>query len=157
FSGKVELGQGLRTAIARIGAEELDVSLARVRVQTADTASGPNELLTVGSGSMEESGAAMRQAAAEARHHLLELAAQYLGVVVEAREAHGGTISAPGRDRRATYWELFAGKKFGRPVTGDVTPKRPAEYRIVGKGADRIDLVGIVTGTTRFVQDMTLP
>jgi CO/xanthine dehydrogenase Mo-binding subunit len=157
FSGKAELGQGLRTAIARIGAEELDVSLARVRVQTADTASGPNELLTVGSGSMEESGAAMRQAAAEARRHLLELAAKHLGVAVEHLEVHDGIISAAGTDRRATYWELFAGRTFGRAVTGGVAPKRPAEYRIVGKAADRIDLVGIVTGTTRFVQDMTVP
>jgi len=157
FSGKAELGQGLRTAIARIGAEELDVSLARVRVQTADTASGPNELLTVGSGSMEESGSAMRQAAAEARHHLLELAAKHLGVSLERLEVDDGTISAPGTDRRTSYWELFAGKKFGRAVTGDVTPKRPAEYRIVGKAAERIDLVGIVTGATRYVQDMTVP
>ena len=117
FSGKAELGQGLRTAIARIGAEELDVSLARVRVQTADTASGPNELLTVGSGSMEESGSAMRQAAAEARHHLLELAAKHLGVSLERLEVDDGTISAPGTDRRTSYWELFAGKKFGRAVT----------------------------------------
>jgi CO/xanthine dehydrogenase Mo-binding subunit len=157
LTGKVELGQGLRTAIARIGAEELDVSLARVRVQTADTASGPNELLTVGSGSMEESGAAMRQAAAEARHHLLELAAKQLGVAVEHLEIHDGTISAPGTDLHTTYWELFAGRKFGRAVTGDVAPKRPAEYRIVGKAADRIDLAGIVTGATRYVQDMTVP
>ena len=58
FTGKVELGQGLRTAIARIGAEELDVSLERIRVATADTARGPNELLTVGSQSMEQSGTA---------------------------------------------------------------------------------------------------
>ena len=157
FSGKVELGQGLRTAIARIGAEELDVSLARVRVHTADTARGPNELLTVGSASMEESGAAMRQAAAEARRHLLDLAAVDLGVDVERLEVHDGTISARGTDRRTTYWELFAGKKFGRAVAGDVRPKRPAEYRIVGKDADRIDLVDIVTGATRYVQDMILP
>src|SRR5262249_59082443 len=67
FTGKVELGQGLRTAIARIGAEELDVSLERIRVATADTRCGPNEFFTAGSQSMEDSGAAMRQASAEAR------------------------------------------------------------------------------------------
>jgi len=157
FTGKVELGQGVRTAIARIGAEELDVSLARIRVQTADTAHGPNELLTVGSGSMEESGSAMRQAAAEARHHLLELAAQHLGVSSDALEVDDGTVSAPGLDRRTTYWELFGGKRFGRAVTGAVEPKQPVNYRIVGKAAQRIDLAAIVTGTARFVQDLTRP
>ena len=157
FTGKVELGQGVRTAIARIGAEELDVSLARIRVQTADTAHGPNELLTVGSGSMEESGRAMRQAAAEARRHLLELAAEHLGVGSDQLEVDDGTVSAPGLDRRTTYWELFGGKRFGRAVTGDVEPKQPADYRIVGKAAERIDLAAIVTGTARFVQDLTRP
>ena len=71
FTGKVELGQGIATALARIAADELDVSLARVRMHTADTAEGPNELYTVGSNSLEESGTALRLAAAEARAHLL--------------------------------------------------------------------------------------
>lgn len=62
FTGKAELGQDLRTAIARIGAEELDLSLERVRVETADTAQGPDELVTAGSLSMVESGTAIRQA-----------------------------------------------------------------------------------------------
>ncbi|HEY5390160.1 MAG TPA: molybdopterin cofactor-binding domain-containing protein, partial [Solirubrobacteraceae bacterium] len=62
-TGKAELGQGLKGAIARIGAEELDVSLERIRVETADTARGPNEGLTAGSRSMPDSGRAMRQAA----------------------------------------------------------------------------------------------
>src|SRR5204863_9116980 len=75
FTGKVELGQGIKTALARIAADELDVALARVLVHTADTAEGPNELLTVGSTSLEESGTALRLAAACARAHLLALAA----------------------------------------------------------------------------------
>ena len=157
FTGKVELGQGIKTAIARIGAEELDVSLARIRVQTADTAHGLNELLTVGSGSMEESGRAMRQAAAEARQHLLELAAKHLALPVNGLEIDDGTVSAPGSDRRTTYWEVFGGRRFDRAVTGDVQPKRPADYRIVGKVGERIDLTALVTGTARFVQDLTRP
>ena len=57
-TGKVEIGLGIKTAIAMIGAEELDVSIDRIRVRTADTASSPNELYTAGSTSIEESGEA---------------------------------------------------------------------------------------------------
>ncbi len=157
YTGKVELGQGLRTAIARIGAEELDVALDRVRVQTADTAHGLNELFTAGSGSMEESGAAMRVVAADARQHLLELAAQRLGVPADRLQVEDGTVGVPGADPHTTYWELLGGGRFARPVTGHAQPKRPAEYQIVGKPGPRRDLTALVTGTTCFVQDLTRP
>ena len=157
FTGKVELGQGLKAAIARIGAEELDVALDRVRVQTADTAHDLNELFTVGSGSMEESGAAMRQAAAEACRHLVELAAQRLAVAVDQLRVEDGTVWVVGSDQHTTYWELLGGQKFARTVTGDVPPKRPEEYQIVGKVGARSDLTALVTGTACFVQDLTRP
>jgi nicotinate dehydrogenase subunit B len=157
FTGKVELGQGVKAAIARLGAEELDVTLDRVRVQTADTAHGLDELFTAGSGSMEESGAAMRQAAAEARQHLLELAAQQLGVPAPQLQVADGTIGAPGTNHRITYWQLLGGQKFARQVTGRVQPKRPAAYQIVGRAGARFDLPALVTGTARFVQDFTRP
>ena len=157
FTGKVEVGQGLKAAIARIGAEELDVALDRVRVQTADTAHDLNELFTVGSGSMEESGAAMRQAAAEACRHLVELAAQRLAVAVDQLRVEDGTVWVVGSDQHTTYWELLGGQKFARTVTGDVPPKRPEEYQIVGKVGARSDLTALVTGTACFVQDLTRP
>ena len=157
FTGKVELGQGLKTAIARIGAEELDIALERVRVCTADTAHGLNELFTVGSQSMEESGASMRQAAAEARLHLLALAAERLGAPLDLLRVDDGTVSAPGSDRRTTYWELLGGRPFNRTVTGQAEPKNPGEHRIVGRPGRRIDLVGLVTGSTRYVQDLSRP
>src|SRR5262245_19453257 len=157
FTGKVELGQGLKAAIARIGAEELDVALERIRVSTADTAHGLNELFTVGSQSMEESGVAMRQAAAEARHHLLELAATRLDPSVDRLEIEDGSVVAHDTGRRTTYWELLGGRAFNRAATGAVDPKQPEAYHIVGKTGRRADLVGHVTGTTRYVQDLVRP
>jgi nicotinate dehydrogenase subunit B len=157
FTGKVELGQGLKTAIARIGAEELDVGLTRVRVATADTAHGLNELFTVGSQSMEESGAAMRQAAAEARRHLLELAAARLDAPLDRLDVSDGCVTVRGTDRRTTYWQLLGGRRFERAATGTVAPKRAEDYRIVGRAGRRIDLVGLVTGTARYVQDLVRP
>ncbi len=157
FTGKVELGQGIKTAIARIGAEELEVAVERVHVQTADTAHGLNELFTAGSQSIEDSGAAMRQAAAEARQHLLELAGQRLGVPVDRLHVEDGTVSALGTNRHTTYWNLLGGRKFARPVTGNVQPKPPEQYQLVGKSGSRADLAGLVTGSARFVQDLAPP
>lgn len=155
FSGKSEHGQGLRSTLARIGADELDLSLERVRVETADTAHGLDEGLTAGSTSTQESGAALRQAAAEARAHLLGLAAAELGVDAERLSVDDGTISGGGRT--TTYWQLLGGRRFGVRATGRAVPKAPGEHRIVGRDGRRIDLAGIVTGTTRYLQDLALP
>src|SRR5512138_3005868 len=76
FSGKVELGTGVRTALAQIVAEELDVPLERVRMVMGDTARTPNEGITAGSMTIQGSGTALRNAAAEARQTLLEMAAE---------------------------------------------------------------------------------
>jgi CO/xanthine dehydrogenase Mo-binding subunit len=157
FTGKVELGQGIRTALARIAADELDVALGRVRVHTADTAEGPNELLTVGSNSLEESGHALRLAAAQARAQLLALAAAALGAPADALEVDDGTVRAPGLSRTTTYFELFGGKRFACKVTGDARPKRPDEYRILGRPGERIGMADLVTGQTVFIQDLRLP
>src|SRR5437667_1382967 len=82
FTGKIELGQGIGTAIAQIAADELDVDLARVEVVSGDTARTPNEGQTAGSLSVTESGTAVRYACAEARDALLAAAALKLGVPV---------------------------------------------------------------------------
>jgi CO/xanthine dehydrogenase Mo-binding subunit len=155
-TGKAELGQGIKTAIARVGAEELDVSLARVRVETADTARGPNELMTVGSMSVEDSGTAMRQVAAEARQYLLELAAQRLGAPLEKLEVEDGTVRVRGSDRRTDYWELLGGRDFARRVTGEAVPKAAERHRLVGMPGPRIDLRAKLTGGA-FVSDLAPP
>src|SRR5262249_1639001 len=117
FTGKVELGQGLKTAIARIGAEELAVAPARIRVSPADTAHGLNELFTVGSQSMEESGAAMRQAAAEARRHLVELAAARLDSSLDRLDVADGCVTVRGPDPPPTYSPLPRGPPLPPPPT----------------------------------------
>jgi len=156
FTGKVELGQGLRTAIARIAAEELDVSLERVVVHTADTAEGPVELPTVGSLSVEHSGGAVRQAAAEARRLLLEAAATRVGAPVAELEVREGRVCVRGDVRGVDYAELQGGRPFAHEIDGETLPKSPAEYRIVGKPGPRIDLEGKLRGGA-FLHDMRLP
>lgn len=158
FTGKVELGQGIITALARIAAEELDVAFERIRVETADTDHGLDELYTASSASMMESGTALRQAAAEARAHLVELAAADLGTPAAGLVVEDGSVHGPTGGPAVSYWELFGGSRFERAATGQVEPKPPSQHRIVGhRDAPRSDMLGIVTGATRYVQDLTRP
>jgi len=153
-TGKVELGQGIRTAVALIAAEELDVSPARMRVQGADSARPPVEFMTVGSMSIEQSGAAVRQAAAEARRLLLARAAEQLGVEVAALSVDDGVVRAGNGQGSVSYWTLMAGARFEHVLTTLAVPKSPEAYRVVGLPAQRIDLPAIAFGTHRFVQDL---
>src|SRR3954462_8753274 len=95
FTGKVELGQGIVTALAQIAAEELDLPLARVSMIQGDTGRTPNEGVTSGSQSIENSGTALRLAAAEVRAILLALAASKLEVTADGIRVADGVISAP--------------------------------------------------------------
>lgn len=156
FSGKAELGQGIKTALAQIAAEELDVSVDRIQVQTADTGQTPDEGGTTGSMSVEISGGSIRLASATARHHLLSLAFEQLESETPAQEliVEDGTITDPETGRITTYWELMAGQKFGVPVTGAIKPKDPDMYSIVGQASKRVDLLNKVTGQPAYVHDM---
>ncbi len=158
FSGKAEIGQGLRTALAQIAAEELDVALGRVRVVMADTELTPDEGTTAGSMSLQMSGNAIRQAAAEARHLLLSLAHEELEAEsVERLEINDGTISDPATGRHTDYWSLFGGKRFGQQVTGEIAPKPFRAHKLVGLGAIRVDLPAKASGTPSYVHDLALP
>src|SRR5271169_6805524 len=103
--GKVEIGQGIVTALAQIAADELDVDLGRVQMVRASTAASPNEGVTSGSLSIQQSGRAIRQACAEIRQLFLGAAADRLGVETSALEVSDGTISGPG-NVQTSYWEL---------------------------------------------------
>lgn len=159
FSGKAEIGQGMRTALAQLAAEELDVTIARVRVIMADTELAPDEGVTSGSMSLEMSGNAIRQAAAEARHFLLTLAHEELEAAggVDSLTVADGTISDPITGQQTNYWTLFGGQAFGRQVTGMVQPKAIAEHKLVGQHTSRVDLPAKATGTPSFVHDLELP
>lgn len=159
FSGKVEIGQGIGTAVAQIAAEELDVTLERIQVVAGDTERTPDEGVTAGSMSVQTSGQALRIAAAEAHHHLLSLAFEELEARTpgSALEVNDGTITDPATGRQTTYWRLLGGKRFSRQITGLGRPKAPDAYQIVGRPAARLDLRSKITGAASFVQDLALP
>ena len=158
FTGKAELGQGILTALLQIAADELDVDPDRVRMISADTARSPNETYTFGSQSVEQGGAALRAAAAQARAVLVGVACRRFNVpAADLRVENGVVLTADGR--RMTYTEIVRDERelLAREVTADVTPKRPSEYKLVGKSVPRIDFPAKFTGGAAFVQDMRLP
>jgi CO/xanthine dehydrogenase Mo-binding subunit len=154
--GKVEIGQGILTALVQIVAEELDVRVERIRIAAADTSYSPDEGMTSGSRSIQESGSALRQAAAEARDLLLQRAARHLGVSLEQLAVEDGRITARGGGS-TTYWEIVTEDLLAREATGEATPKSPSLHRVVGAKLPRLDIPGKVTGAPAFVQDLELP
>jgi CO/xanthine dehydrogenase Mo-binding subunit len=152
-SGKVELGQGVLTALAQVAAEELDIDIARVRMTPATTGTSPDEGYTAGSLSVQHSGAALRMVCAEARAVYLVAAADKLAVSAGDLTVSDGAILAP--DGRSTsYWELADDTLLDRPATGEHEPKPVSAYRVVGTNVPRLDLPAKLTGQPRFVHDL---
>src|SRR3981189_1118209 len=120
--GKVEIGQGIVTALAQIAADELDVDISRVQMVRASTAASPNEGVTSGSLSVQQSGRALRHACAEVRQIFLQLASERLGVGIAALDVDDGAISGPG-NVTTSYWELADEVSLDRDATPDVKPK----------------------------------
>ncbi len=159
FTGKVEIGQGIKTAVTQIAADELDVDPMRIRVLPVDTDHSPDEGITAGSMSLQMTGSAIRQAAAEVREILLQLAHEELEAkaVPDMLAVNDGTITDPESGRSISYWTLFGGRRFGRTATGTARPKPAEKRRVVGQSLQRLDLVAKVTGIPSFVHDLELP
>ncbi|MFP2908359.1 molybdopterin cofactor-binding domain-containing protein [Pyxidicoccus sp. 3LFB2] len=151
-TGKVELGQGILTALGQLCADELDVDFSRLAFISGDTERSPNEGTTAGSMSMSQAGTAVRYAAAEVRALLLAMAGGQWGVKAERLKVRDGTITAPG-GRSVTYWSLMGGKSMSREATGTVAPKPLSERRYAGRPIPRVDLPAKISGEPAFVQD----
>jgi nicotinate dehydrogenase subunit B len=156
FTGKVELGQGILTALAQIVADELDVAPRRVRMISGDTSRTPNEGVTSGSLSIEQSGTALRFACAEARSILLDAAASRLGASAAELRVEDGAVVAPG-GKRASYWELTNDASLKREATAKAKPKPSSAHAVIGKSMPRRDIPAKVTGGPAYVQDLRLP
>ncbi len=156
--GKVELGQGILTALAQIAAEELDVAFEHVRMVAAGTPESPDEGVTSGSLSIQDSGSALRLACAEARALLLESAARKLGVPTTELAVNDGQISH--RSGAAiSYWAIAEAEEgiLEREATGGAAPKSPHRYRVVGTNVPRLDIPRKAAARAGFIQDLEWP
>ena len=156
FTGKAELGQGIKSALIQVAAEELVVEPSRIRLVTADTERTANEGYTAGSHSMQDSGTAIRHAAAQVRAILLAVAAERSGLPAAQLMFENGVIRGP-TGQRMTYAELAAGQSLhveAQPQSVLIDPRR---HRVVGKPMARVDIPAKVSGGAAYVQDLRLP
>jgi nicotinate dehydrogenase subunit B len=170
FTGKTDLGQGNRTSLSQIVAEELDVAFDRVRMVMGDTASCVDQGPTVGSLTINLAGPQLRQAAADGRQALLALAARELEVPATKLAVEDGVVSVSGdSSRRISYGDLVGGRLLGVAVPvkgkergfglalGGAKQKAASEYRVVGRSVPRVDIPGKVTGGHFYIQDVRVP
>lgn len=157
FNGHVDLGTGIRTALAQIVAEELDIPFEHVRMVLGTTTAAPDQGATIASETIQVTAIPLRQAAATARHHLLLQAAARQGISPEALTIEDGVI----RPEPPGNWSLSLGDLVSghtRIALDPTTPVKPVEnYRIVGKSQPRTDIAAKVTGAWTYVHDVRVP
>jgi nicotinate dehydrogenase subunit B len=155
FTGKAELGQGIKTALIQCTAEELDLDPAAITLITADTERTPNEGYTAGSHSMQDSGTAILNAAAQVRGILLELAAARLNAPADQLKTKDTRVIAPDGNS-VGYGDLVTGQELHRMAQPTSPLKDPKEFKVIGTPMPRVDIPAKVTGGRAYVQDLRL-
>jgi CO/xanthine dehydrogenase Mo-binding subunit len=154
--GKVEYGQGALTGLAQIAAEELDVAPYRLTLVNPQTDRSPDEGLTVGSMSIETSGAALRAACAETRALFVRAAANRLACAADEIDIRDGVFLCSGASTGLDYWGLAADVDLAVAPSGEARWKTPDRHRLVGRALDRLDLPPKLFGAA-YLHDLDLP
>lgn len=160
YAGKVEIGQGLTTALTQLVAEELSVPLARVRLVLGDTAITPDQGNTSGAQSHPENfrHAGLAQAGATAREALVQMASTRLGIPVgELTVADGVVRARTDATRRVSYGELIGGTRFELPLNPNAKRKPHSDWTILGTPVPRVDMPGLVTAQMEYVHNVRVP
>ena len=152
-TGRVELGQGVLTAMRQIAAEELDIDPAALELLSADTAGAPNEGFTAGSMSVRYGGEALGMACADVRASLLRVASEAWGTDPARLTVENGVIHGAG-GRRMTYGEAAGHISLTRPVDTTVRRKAPARGKLIGTSLPRTDIPAKVFGQQVFIHDL---
>ncbi len=157
FSGKVDLGQGLRIALRQIVAEELGIPVDRINMIEGDTALTPDQGRTSGSAGVQVGGMQIRQAAATARKALIDMAAPRLNAAPVDLVAVEGEVRPKAGGPGIAFAALVAGRQFDLALDPQAPTRDPGSYTIVGKPLPRPDVPAKVTGSRIYVHDFTLP
>ncbi len=156
YSGKVDLGTGVRTALTQIAAEELSVPLEKVSIIQGDTALTPDQGITWASVTIQVGGMQIRRACATAREALLAKGAEKLGARRSDVYAKDGRVLVLGSEKGVSYGQLVGGKNFQMKVDAKAPLKLPSAYTIVGQPVKRFEIPDIVTGRFTYMQDFKL-
>jgi len=156
YTGRAEFGQGMKTAMIQLAAEELSLDPHTVKIVACDTALTPNEGYTSGSRGMADGGATVRAAAAQMREVLVNAAAAKLGADASQLKLEHGKVVAPG-GKSIGFGELAAGDVIHVKLDKKAKLKDPKTYNVVGKEFARVDIPAKVTGGAAYVQDLRLP
>lgn len=158
FNGHVDLGTGIRTALAQMVAEELDVPLDRVTMVLGHTGGTPNQGATIASDTIQVSATPLRRAAAQARHHLVALAAQALDVAPEDLTVTEGVVHPKaGGNAGLTYATLLSGRTERLMLSDAVALKPVSEHRVIGQRVPRVDIPAKALGQFTYVHDVRVP
>src|SRR5438876_6024701 len=158
YTGKCDFGQGIFTVQTQLVAEELCVSVDKVKLIQCDTSVTPDQGTTSGSQSTPTNfnNRNLAQAAATARDALLGMAAQKLGVPADQLTVKDGLVSAK-NGRQISYGELIGGKHFDVPVSTTTKRRSPSEWTVLGKPVPSMDRVALMTGAFEFVHNVHVP
>lgn len=154
--GKSEMGQGVRTSLPMILAEELDADWSSIRLEQASPSTEFNRLGTGGSFSVASLWDPLRKAGATARHLLISAAAARLSVDRASLRTERGFVIHDASKQRLSYGELTAAAA-ALPIPADVPLKQMSDFRIIGKATKRTDGCDIVSGKARYGIDVRVP
>jgi nicotinate dehydrogenase subunit B len=157
YTSKVDVGTGMRVAIAQMAAEELSIPITRITVVDGDTGRCPNTGGTGGSTGLTRGGTAVRQAAATARQALLRLAAEQLKAPIDALTITLGDVRRRSHVRGIGIGQLVGGRQLSVPVDASAPLAAPAEYTVIGTSPPRPDVPAKCTGRHTYIQDVTVP
>lgn len=157
FTGKVEIGQNIRTSLAQAVAEELRVPLATIHMTMGDTAHVPFDMGTFGSRSTPTMGLQLRRAAATAKDVLIDLAAKQWGVPRDGLMAEDARVRDSRSGRTATYAELAKGQQFAETIPEEDPLIAPANWTVAGKSIAKVEGRDFVSGQHRYTSDISLP
>lgn len=156
-TGKVEIGQNIKTALVQIVAEELNISIDKIEIISGDTEITPDEMYTAGSFSIEHSGTAIKKAAAFAMNIILDEAAKYFKVNKKSLEIHNGYVYKVGfPDIKKTYIEILGNcpRIYHLNIDKRIKTKNSNNFTIVGKNIHKLDGEKIVNGKEYFIHDI---
>jgi len=157
YTGKVEVGQNIRTSLSQLVAEELNIAMSSVKMIMADTDLVPFDFGTFGSLSIPQMGTELRKAAATARQALTEMAAKRWSVNAASLQAKAGMILDPQSGKKISYVELTKGAQILLPIAKEVDFIKAEDWQLAGRTIPKVNGASFITGAHKYVSDMKLP